>query len=146
MELLGRLSKERFEELSFGVIGEHRLDVDWSHEVDQLGVDVEPGLAAFAGLRVHLLLDLVAHFLDLEPFLTEQQRVRHVLCLSFDELTKELVVEVVVVEDLGVVLLVVAVLVAVVRRLLAQDIVGGPVKGSIKCKMRKSMPVTRPFS
>ena len=89
-------------------------------------MDVEPGLATFAGLRVHLLLDLVAHFLDLEPFLSEQKRIRDVFGLSLDEFSEELVIEVVVVEDLNVVLLVVVVLVAAAGRLMTQDIVSRP--------------------
>ena len=89
-------------------------------------MDVEPGLAAFAGLRVDLLLDFVPHFLNLEPFLSEQKRICHVLCLSFDEFTKQLVIEVVIVKDFNVVVFVVVALVAVGGRLLAQDIIGGP--------------------
>jgi hypothetical protein len=44
-----------------------------------------PSFSAFAGLRVDLLLDFVAHLLDLEPLLAEQHRISHVLSFSFDQ-------------------------------------------------------------
>ena len=82
-------------------------------------MDVEPGLAAFAGLGDHLLLDLAAHFLDLKPLLAEQKqkRVYDVLCLSLEEFSKELVIKVIVVKDRNVILLVFVVLVTVAGRL-----------------------------
>lgn len=116
---LAWLSKKRLEQLCFCAIAQHGLYVNRGHEVDQLSVDVEPGLAAFAGLGVHLLLDLAAHFLDLKPLLAEQKqkRVHDVLCLSLEEFSKELVIKVIVVKDRNVILLVFVVLVTVAGRL-----------------------------
>ena len=123
MFLFCGFSKNGFKQFRFGIIGQHGFAVNGGHEIDELGVDVEPGLAAFAGPRVDLLLDLVSHLLDLQPLLAEKHRIRDSLRFPFDEFSQKLVVKIVVVENLGVVFFV---LFVTAGRLLAQYVISRP--------------------
>src|ERR1700712_4355181 len=74
-----------------------------SHKVDQLLVSVILDHSSLPGLRVHPLLHLGAHLLNLNPLSTDGQRIASLRCFRCNQFSQQLMVEVVVIEDLRIV-------------------------------------------
>ncbi|TNN59511.1 hypothetical protein EYF80_030235 [Liparis tanakae] len=95
----GVLAKEAPVHLAASLVAD-RAVVHGRHEVDQLAVDVESDLAPLAGFGVDLLLDLAAQLLDGQPLPAHGDLVVGVRRArpALNQLSEQLVVEIVVVE------------------------------------------------